>query len=117
MQVSATTEPGGSTEADTVAIGVFDGEDPPGRAPAQLGELLLSGEARRSFKSLAVVHAEGKRWVVVGLGARDAFTPERARVAAAVVSERARELSVRALCWETPPGTGGEVAGGLVEGT
>src|ERR1700694_5788721 len=106
MQVSATMEPGGSTEADTVAVGVFDGEEPPPGAPAQLGELLTSGEARRSFKSLAVVHADGKRWVVVGLGARDAFTAERARIAAAVVSERKRHRSVGALWGEAPPGTG-----------
>ena len=56
----------------------------------------------RSFKSLALTHAEGKRWLLVGLGARADFTPERARVAAAVASARAREISTRALCWATP---------------
>jgi leucyl aminopeptidase len=117
MQVSSTTEPGASTDADTVVVGVFDGEDLPSHAPGELSELLASGEARRSFKALALGHAEGKRWLLVGLGAREHFTPERARVAAAVARERARELASRVLCWENPPDGGAEVAAALVEGT
>ena len=84
MQVSATTNPATGTDSDTVAVGVFDGEDLPGEAPSQLSELLASGEARGSFKALAVAHADGKRWLLVGLGPRADFTPERARVAASV---------------------------------
>ena len=93
-----------------------------GRVPDPLGELLSSGEAQRSFKALALTHADGKRWLTVGLGPRKDFTAERARVAAALARERARELSTRVLCWEVPAGGGGEdasaaVAGALVEGT
>jgi leucyl aminopeptidase len=117
MQVSATTQPGRTTDADTIAVGVFDGEPPELPAPAELSELLTSGEARRSFKALALAHAGGKRWLLVGLGTHKDFTPERARVAAAVVSERARELSTRTLCWEAPADGGPEVAAALVEGT
>ena len=117
MQVTATTQPGADTDADTVAVGVFDGEDPPSQTPAELGELLASGEARRSFKALALTHAGGKRWLVVGLGARGDFTAERARVAAAVVGERVRELSTRTLCWEAPADSPPGVAAALVEGT
>ena len=73
-----------------------------GGCPIQLGELLASGEAQRSFKALALTHADGKRWLTVGLGPRKDFTPERARVAAALARERARELSTRVLCWEVP---------------
>src|ERR1700676_1670955 len=65
MQVASTTQPGEATDADTVAVGVFDGDDPPPQAPAELGELFASGEARRSFKALALTHAGGKRWLVV----------------------------------------------------
>ena len=90
------------TAADTVAIGLFEGEDAPAGAPEQVGELLSSGEARASFKSLGLTHAEGKRWLTVGLGAREDFTPERARVAAAVARERAREMSTKVLCWQAP---------------
>ena len=117
MEVSTTTQPGASTDADTVAMGVFEGEDLPPEAPAELGELLASGEARRSFKALALTHAAGKRWLLVGLGARAEITPERARVAAAVACERAGEISTRALCWEAPGDSDQALAGALVEGT
>jgi len=117
MEVSATTQPGEDIDADTVALGVFDGEEPGPQAPAELNELLASGEARRSFKSLAIAHAAGKRWLLVGLGKREDFTPERARVAAAVARERARELSADTLCWQAPPDSPPEVATALVEGT
>jgi leucyl aminopeptidase len=117
MQVSATTQPGKATDADTVAVGVFDGEEPSREAPAELSELLASGEARRSFKALALAHAEGKRWLLVGLGKRKDFTSERARVAAAVVRERAREIATRALCWDTPCDGDPAVTAALVQGT
>ena len=103
MQVSATDKAAASTDADTVAVGVFEGEELAAETPAEVSELLASGEARGSFKSLALTHADGKRWLLVGLGARDDFTPERARVAAAAARERAREISTRTLCWEAPP--------------
>jgi leucyl aminopeptidase len=116
MEVATTTQPGKTTDADTVAVGVFDGADPP-QLPAELRELLASGEARRSFKALALTHAEGKRWLAVGLGERAELTPERARVAAAVACERAREISTRALCWETPSNGDAAIAGALAQGT
>jgi leucyl aminopeptidase len=117
MHVSAISQPARTSDADTVALGVFDGQEAPSEVPAQVGELLSCGEARRSFKALALTHAEGKRWLVVGLGARERFSAERARVAAAVVAQRARELSARELCWQVP-GEGEErVAAALVEGT
>jgi leucyl aminopeptidase len=93
MQVSATTKPARGTDSDTVAVGVFEGEELAGEVPAELGELLASGEARSAFKALALSHAEGKRWLLVGLGARADFSPERARVAAAVACERASEIA------------------------
>jgi leucyl aminopeptidase len=117
MEVSATTQPPGAGDSDTVAIGHFDGEEVSPDAPAELRELLASGEAGGSLKALALAHADGKRWLSVGLGKRAEFTPESARVAAAAARERARELSTRVLCWQAPSGTGAEVAGALVEGT
>jgi leucyl aminopeptidase len=117
MQVSATTRAAGESNADTVVLGVFDGDDAPQQAPAELTALLASGEARTSFKSLALAHASQKRWLLVGLGKHRDFTPERARVAATAVRERARELSTVSLCWEAPRDTPPEVAGALVEGT
>jgi leucyl aminopeptidase len=116
VNVSWTTDPAAQTAADTVVIGLFEGEDTPVGAPRELGELLASGEARRAFKSLALTHAGGRRWLSVGLGAREDFTPERARVAAAIARERTKEMSTKALCWRMP-GADGELAAALVQGT
>jgi leucyl aminopeptidase len=117
MQVSATTQAAGESDADTIVLGIFDGDGAPQHAPEELGALLSSGEARTSFKSLALAHAAEKRWLLVGLGEYGKFTPERARVAATAVRERARELSTVSLCWQAPRDTPPEVAGALVEGT
>jgi len=117
MQISATVTPPGATDADTVAIGVFEGQEPTQGSPAELFELLASGEARRSFKAIAVTHAAGKRWLIVGLGASSEFTPERARVAASVARKRAHEISARTLCWLLPDGAAPALAAALVEGT
>ncbi len=117
MRVSATTSPGSDTDSDTIALGLFDDEQPASATPGSVGELLESGEARRAFKSLALTHADGKRWLVIGLGARKDFTPERARVSAAATQQRALELSTRSLCWELPAELGPETAAAIVEGT
>jgi leucyl aminopeptidase len=123
VQVSATTQRAGDSDADTVVVGLFDGEQPSGDIPAELGNLVESGEARGSFKALALAHADGKRWLTVGLGARKDFTPEHARVAAAVARERARELGSRKLGWQAPIASGADareataIVGALVEGT
>jgi leucyl aminopeptidase len=116
VKVSWTAEQPDKSDADTVAIGVFEGAEAPDGAPKQVGELLASGEARRSFKSLALAHAHGKRWLIVGLGERASFNPERARVVAALARERAREISTKVLCWQAPSADG-EVAAALVHGT
>ena len=98
MQVSATTSPPASTDADTVVVGLFEGEEPSSQAPPELSELLATGEAGRSFKALALTHAGGKRWLIAGLGAREQFTAESARVVAALARERGREISTRTRC-------------------
>jgi leucyl aminopeptidase len=118
MRASATTDAPIATNADTVAIGVFEGKgiahDLDG---GPLQALVDAGEARPTFKHLALHHGDGKRWLLVGLGSRDALDPERARVAAAVTHGRARELGARTLCWELPHHVPDEVAAALVEGT
>jgi leucyl aminopeptidase len=118
MRASATTDAPIATNADTVAVGVFEGKgiahDLDG---GPLQALVDAGEARPTFKHLALHHGDGKRWLLVGLGSRDALDPERARVAAAVTHGRARELGARTLCWELPHHVPDEVAAALVEGT
>src|SRR3954466_4880478 len=110
MRVTATTESPRDTAGDTVAVGVFEGEgvahDTSG---GELQALLDAGEAKPAFKHLAIAHADGKRCLLSGLGQRDPFHGERARVAPAGVQARAAELGARSLCWEVPHHVGDEV--------
>ena len=118
MHVRASTDSPPDTGADTVVIGVFDGKGIPHDVDdGALGALVASGEARSEFRALTHTHAAGRRWILIGLGDRDAFDGEKARVAAAVALGRARELRTRTLCWELPHKVPDAVAGALVEGT
>jgi leucyl aminopeptidase len=118
LRVSATTQSPADSDADTLAVGVFEGETVAHDVPdGTLGALVASGEAKGRFRHLAVVHAAGARWLLVGLGRREEFDAERARLAAAVAHGRASELGTRALCWELPHDVGDDIAAGLVEGT
>jgi leucyl aminopeptidase len=117
VDVSTSTPPPVSSDADTIALGVFEGEDAPPDGPPEVRELIATGEARRKLGALALAHAAGRRWLLVGLGSRAAFGPERARVAAAAACARARETSTRTLCWVPPARSQPSIAGALVEGT
>jgi len=118
MNIEATTKAPPESGADTIAVGVFDGEDiAHDVADGTLQRLLDSGEARRAFRHLAVAHADDRRWIVVGLGDRARFDADRARAVAATVHARARELSTTALCWEVPHHLDDARVAALVEGT
>ena len=118
MRVSSTTSSPLDTPADTIAVGVFSGEqiahDPPGEP---LAALLSSGEAGQETGRLATTHFDGRRFMLVGLGQRDRFDAEAARVAAGHAAGRAAELRTQSLCWEVPHHVGEAVVAGLVEGT
>src|SRR5215218_4137380 len=118
MEIRATTDDPPDTGADTIVVGVFEGKGIPHDVEdGALGALVESGEARAGFRKLAHAHAAGRRWILIGLGARDDFDAERARIAAATALGRARELGARTLCWELPHKVPDDVAGALVEGT
>ena len=114
MLVRATTAAPPETGADTIAVGVFEGERIAHDVDGILQGLVDSGEARAGLRKLAVAHAGGNRYVLVGLGKRDEFDAERARLAATAVAGRARELGAKRLCWEIPHHVD---APGFVEGT
>src|SRR3954447_6190588 len=127
MRVSSTTQAPPETAADTIAIGVFEGKAISHDVDGALQGLVDSGEAKPGLRKLAVTHAGGRRYILVGLGKRDDFDAERARVAAAAVVGRARGPGARGLgwggahhpqprvlCWELPHHT---EALGFVEGT
>ena len=83
MRVTATTDAPPATDADTIVVGVFEDEGIAHDHGGVLQALVDSGEAKRGLRKLAVTHAEGRRYIVAGLGGRADFDPERARVAAA----------------------------------
>jgi leucyl aminopeptidase len=118
MRIDSTTAAPLETDADTVVVGLYEGKGVPHDVPGgALQALLEAGEARAAYRKLAVAHAEGKRWILAGLGPREGFDGERARVVAALAHGRARELGARHLCWEVPHHVGDDVVAGLVEGT
>ncbi len=115
-----------TTDADTLCVGLFDGAPPPADIDdalgGGLGRLVSSAEAKGSFKKTAIMHPDGAigaaRVITVGLGKRDEFTPERARVAAAVALGRARDAGAKRVAWAIPDGTdAGSTAKALTEGT
>jgi leucyl aminopeptidase len=105
------------TAADTRVVGLFEGES---LADENLQRLVELGEAKPALKKVAVAHEDApgggqRRVLIAGLGKRAEFDAERARVAAAAATARAKELGAVSLSWDTPAGDG--VAAGLVEGT
>jgi leucyl aminopeptidase len=98
-------------------VGVFEGDSLGDPALQRLVEL---GEAKRALKKVAVTHEDApgggqRRVLIAGLGPREGFGPEQARVAAAAAAARAKELGAVSLSWAVPAGDG--VAAALVEGT
>ncbi len=111
MPIAVTARQGApeDTAADTRVVGLFEDESLPG----ELQSLVDSGEAKPGLRKLAVAHEDGRRVIVAGLGQRGELDPEKARVAAAGVAARAKELGTSSLSWDAPPGT----AAAVVEGT
>ncbi len=105
------------TAADTRVVGLFEGES---LADERLQRLVELGEAKPGLKKVAVAHEDApgggqRRVLIAGLGKRDAFDAEAARVAAAAAAGRAKELGAVSLSWAAPGGDG--VTAGIVEGT
>ncbi|MEA2375423.1 MAG: leucyl aminopeptidase [Thermoleophilaceae bacterium] len=105
------------TDADTRVVGIFEGES---LGDPALQALVDSGEAKPALRKLAVTHEDvngtPRRVILAGLGKPEELDAEKARVVAALVAGRARELGTRSLSWAAPSGDE-RVAGALVEGT
>jgi leucyl aminopeptidase len=105
------------TAADTRVVGLFEGES---LADERLQRLVELGEAKPGLKKVAVSHEDApgggqRRVLIAGLGKRDEFDVETARVAAAAAAGRAKELGAVSLSWAAPDGEG--ITAGIVEGT
>jgi leucyl aminopeptidase len=114
MRVSSTTQAPPDTGADTIAVGIFEDEKVAHDVDGVLQAMVDSGEARAGLRKVAVTHVGGRRYILAGLGKRDDFDAERARLAAAAVAGRAKEIGTQVLCWELPHHVD---APGFVEGT
>jgi leucyl aminopeptidase len=117
LHVTARSGAPDETAADTRVVGLFDGDS---LADASLQRLVELGEAKPALKKVAVAHEDApgggqRRVLIAGLGKREEFDAERARVAAATAAGRAKELGAVSLSWASPGGEG--IAAGLVEGT
>jgi leucyl aminopeptidase len=104
------------TAADTRVLGLFEGER---LAEPELQQLVELGEARPGLRKVALAHEEApgggrRRVLIAGLGKRDEFDAEKARVAASSVAAKARELGAVSLSWALPDDN---AEAGLVEGT
>src|SRR5213082_703827 len=107
MEVGATSTSAMRSGADTVVIGVFEGESvSQDDLSRPLNELLNRGEAGAETGRIAMSHIQDIRVLLLGLGARTRFDAERARAAAALAHRRARELRTRRLAWQVPAGAG-----------
>ncbi|MFN8152037.1 MAG: leucyl aminopeptidase [Solirubrobacterales bacterium] len=100
MDVSLSPTPPPDSGDALVCVGMFTGEE----LPAELAGAPGAEDVRAKFKSLSVVRPQGRRVLVVGLGGRDDFDPERARVAAALAVRQAQRLEAAEIAWDCPEG-------------
>ncbi len=101
-------------DADLVAVGLFEGES----LTEPLGRTAGAADASGEFKaSVTVYPGKPERVAVIGLGAKEDFTPERARVAGAVALKALKSVKGEALAWILPDADEpGPIAAALVEG-
>jgi leucyl aminopeptidase len=102
-------------DADLVAVGLYEGED----LAANLASAAGASDAKGGFKKRSLLHP-GKpgRVLVIGLGKREDFDAERARIAAALAAQEAAKLGATSLAWALPESSDeAALAEGLVTGT
>lgn len=117
MKAYATEAALSDLDADLVAVGLFDGDE----LSEPLGSTPGATDASSEFKSrVTVFPGKPERVVIIGLGAREEFTRERARVAGAVSQKALKEVKGEALAWMLPSGPdgleAGAIAASLIEG-
>jgi leucyl aminopeptidase len=113
MELEVTQASASEVEADLVAVGLFSGEE----LPTELAETAGAGDAKGGFKKTALLHSDGRRVLIVGLGERSDFDAERARVAAAIAAKRGQGFEATSLALGVPDqGQAAAIAAALVEG-
>jgi leucyl aminopeptidase len=101
-------------EADLLCVALFEGD----ALPEPLAGAPGAADAKGGLRKLTAVYPDRPpRAVVVGLGSRDEFEPERARIAAALAAREAASHEARTVAWVVPRDGGPATAAALVEGT
>ena len=114
MRVEVADKPLTEVDSDFLAVLVFEGDD----LPEPLAGAPGSDDVKSSYKKATLVYpGTPRRALVVGLGGRDDFVPERARVAAAIAARTAGSLDASSLALRGPEDEDpAAVASAMVEG-
>ena len=113
MRVEVADKPLTEVDSDFLAVLVFEGDD----LPEPLAGAPGSDDVKSSYKKATLVYpGTPRRALVVGLGGRDDFVPERARVAAAIAARTAGSLEASSLALRGPDEDPAAVASAMVEG-
>jgi leucyl aminopeptidase len=101
LRVEVADKPLAEVENDLLAVFVFDGDD----LPAPLAGAPGSEDVKGAYKKTSLIHPEKpRRALVVGLGDRDEFEPERARVAGAIAARTAGSMDATSMTLAGPAG-------------
>jgi leucyl aminopeptidase len=114
VRVEVADKPLAEIDADLLAVLLFEGDE----LPEPLAGAPGSEDAKGGYKKTALVHpGSPRRALVVGLGDRDDFEPERARVAGAIAAGNASRLEATSLALAGPESEAGKaIAPAAVEG-
>ncbi len=115
MRVELSDSSPAEVQGGLLCLGLFEGEE----LPAEFAGAPGSDDAEAKLKSLTVLRPQAesgpRKVLVVGLGDREEFTTERARVAAALAVRQSRRHKATEITWVCPGGA--SIAAGLTAGT
>ncbi len=114
MDVAVAQTPLAELDADLIAVGLFDGSE----LPPELASAPGAEDAKSGFKKTEILRPESPgRVAVIGLGKREDWDAERARVVGAISAKVARAQKAGSLAWSIPDeGDPEAIAAALVEG-
>jgi leucyl aminopeptidase len=114
VQVEVREIPLAEVDSDLLAVGLLEGDE----LPEELAGAAGAADVRAGYRKTAMLYPEKPGHVlVVGLGKREDFETERARVAGAIAAKRAASLEASSVSWALPEvGDADATAAALVEG-
>jgi leucyl aminopeptidase len=99
VRVDVADKPLAEVESDLLVLLVFDGDE----LPEPLAGAPGSEDLKGGYRKTTLIHPERpRRALVVGLGDRDEFEPERARVAGAIAARTAGSMDVTSMTLAGP---------------